>query len=92
MLHGVARKPARHGLDRFRLALFGHGERGVNRIGNLLVVVRIDDQGFGQLLAAPAVSLSTSMPLLPCLTATYSLAIKFMPSRTGVISATSAKR
>ena len=40
--------------------------------------------------AAPAISLKTNTPGLSCLTATYSLATKFIPSRKGVTNAISA--
>jgi polyphosphate kinase len=61
----------------------------INRNGDFTLEESEDiDSGISSI--APAISLSTSTPGIFCFTATYSLATMFIPSRSGVTSATSA--
>ena len=77
---------------RVRRSSRGITMRAVERLGHPDGIERIDVQRFGQLAAAPANSLSTRTPSSSLRQATNSLATRFMPSRSGVTSMTSAAR
>lgn len=69
-----------------------HRHRAPERRLQPVQVVGVDEDRLGSSAAAPANSLKTSTPRLSIRLATYSLAARFIPSRNGVTTITSAAR